>query len=376
MKCPVFKQCGGCSYPHHDYPSYLAKQKEYLHSLLSSFGTIKPIITMKEPFYYRNKVQSVVALGKKGEVVTGNYKGKTHQVVPIDHCLIEDQLAQEVIHSVRKLIPSFKWTVYDEDTQRGLIRHILVRSGHKTGEILLVIVVANRIVPGKTNFVKAIMKKHPQIKGVVFNLNGQKTSQVLGNRDVSVSGKGYIFDELLGKRFRLSASSFYQVNPIQTQKLYQTAIDLADLKPTDSVIDAYSGIGTIALSLADHVREVIAVESNKDAVNDAIYNAKLNNVTNVQFVADDATQFLQRTKRTPDCLIVDPPRAGCDRAFFDEVLRLSPKRFVYISCNPETLARDLKIVEAKYRIDVIQPVDMFPWTGHVETVVLLQRVNS
>lgn len=378
MKCPVFKQCGGCSYQHHDYPAYLKKQQQKLNQLLGSFAPVRAILAMKEPFYYRNKVQAVVSVTPKGQIITGNYKEQSHQVVSVEHCLIEDKIAQEIIHSVRKLIPSFKWTVYDEDWQKGIIRHILVRTGHKTGEVLLVIVVGEKMIPGKANFVKAIRKKHPEIVGVVFNFNDRKTSMVLGPRDLSVSGRNHLYDELLGKRYRITAGSFYQVNPSQTEVLYQTAIDLAELKSGDVVIDAYSGIGTIALSLADHVKQVYAVESNRDAVKDAIFNAKLNNVSNVHFYADDATDWIYRLpfKEKVDCLVVDPPRAGCDEAFLKAVKTLQPERMIYVSCNPETLQRDLKILSDTYQVEVIQPVDMFPWTDHVETVVLMSRVDK
>ena len=376
MKCPVFKQCGGCAYPHHDYPAYLSRQQAKLENLLGTFAPVRPILAMTDPYYYRNKVQAVVSLSPKGQVITGNYKEQSHKVVAVEDCLIEDKTAQAIIHSVRKLIPSFKWTVYNEDTQRGLIRHILVRTGRRTGEVLLVIIVADRMVPGKANFVKAIRKLHPEIVGVVFNLNDRKTSMVLGPRDIGFSGRNHLFDELLGKRYRLSAASFYQVNPVQTEVLYQTAIDLADLKLDEVVIDAYSGIGTIALSLADKVKRVYAVESNPEAVRDAVYNAKLNQVENVEFFCDDATRWIHdwlKQGEAIDCLIVDPPRAGCDEAFLATVKRLSPPRMVYVSCNPETLRRDLNSLNDSYQVEVIQPVDMFPWTDHVETVVLMSR---
>lgn len=379
MKCPVFKQCGGCSYQHNDYPAYLDKQQNKLHDLLSSFAQVRPILAMKDPFYYRNKVQAVVSVTPKGQVITGNYKEQSHKVVSVDHCLIEDKTAQAIIHSVRQLIPSFKWTVYNEDAQRGLIRHILVRTGYKTGEVLLVIVVADKMVPGKANFVKAIRKKHPEIVGVVFNLNERKTSMVLGPKDISFSGKNHLYDELLEKKYRLSAGSFYQVNPVQTEVLYRTAIDLAQLKPSDVVIDAYSGIGTIALSLADNVKQVYAVESNREAVRDAIFNAKLNNVTNVQFFHGDATEwihYLPIKEKDIDCLIVDPPRAGCEEAFLKAVETIKPQRMIYVSCNPETLKRDLDILSNTFHVEAIQPVDMFPWTEHVECVVLMSRVDK
>lgn len=377
MRCKVFKKCGGCRYPHADYPAYLEAQQRKLGQLLAVYAPVQPIIPMDHPFYYRNKVQAVVSWSA-GKVITGNYKEESHRVVAVDHCLIENQLAQQIIHSVRKLIPSFKWRVYDEDLGRGLIRHILVRTSRDSREALLVLVMAEHMIPGKANFVKAIRKKHPEIQGVVFNLNNRQTSMVLGPRNISVRGRDHLRDELLGKQFRISAGSFYQVNPIQTERLYETAIRLAELKPTDRVIDAYSGIGTIALSIADQVKQVYAVELNREAVADAIQNARINNISNVQFFAADATQWIyqQAPKQGIDCLIVDPPRFGCDPEFLAAVNKLAPERMVYISCNPETLARDLKLLQAKYKVNTIQPVDMFCWTDHVETIVLLQRADT
>lgn len=294
----------------------------------------------------------------------------------IESCLLEDKQSTAIIRDIRGLLRSFKIKPYNEDKGYGLLRHVLVRHAHATGQVMVVLVIASPILPSKNNFVKALRQIHPEITTVVLNVNGRNTSMVLGDQEKVLYGKGYIVDELLGMRFRISAKSFYQVNPIQTKHLYQGAISLAGLSGKERVLDAYCGTGTIGMIASRDAREVVGVELNRDAVRDAITNAKTNQVKNICFVCQDATEYICKAaekKENFDVVLMDPPRAGSTKEFVDAVISLAPERVVYVSCNPETLARDLKWFCRAYRVETIRPYDMFPLTGHVETVCLLSR---
>ena len=335
------------------------------------------IIGMDDPFYYRNKVHAVFDRDKKGNIICGTYEAKTHKVVPIEECMIEDKISQEIIRTIRDMLKSFRIKTYDEDTGYGLLRHVLVRRGFSTDEIMVVLVIGSPIFPSKNNFVKALRKKYPQITTVVLNVNDKKTSMVLGERDIVIYGKGYIRDTLCGCTFRISPKSFYQVNPVQTEVLYNTAMDYAELTGKETVIDAYCGTGTIGLIAAKNAKKVIGVELNKDAVKDARINAKENGITNAEIYAGDAGRFMvdmASKNQKADVVFMDPPRAGSDEKFLSSVIKLGPKRVVYVSCNPETLARDLKyLTRHGYQAVKIQPVDNFPFCDHIETVVKLVR---
>lgn len=375
--CKSYKKCGGCQYQGLAYPKQLEKKQKNVEALLKKFGKVNPIIGMKEPFYYRNKVHAVFDRDRRGNIISGTYEANSHRVVPIEECLIEDKKCQEIIRTIRGMLKSFKIKTYDEDTGYGLLRHVLVRRGAKSGEIMVVLVLGSPIFPSKNNFVKALRKEHPEITTILLNVNSKKTSMVLGEKESVIYGKGFIRDELCGCTFRISAKSFYQVNPVQTEVLYNKAIEFAALTGKERVIDAYCGIGTIGMIAAKHAKEVIGVELNKDAVRDAKLNAKENNVKNIVFRQGDAGEFMTAMAAAgekADVVLMDPPRAGSDEAFLSAVVKLAPKKVVYVSCNPETLARDLKYLTRKgYEVRKIQPVDMFGFTVHVETVCLLQR---
>ena len=291
--------------------------------------------------------------------------------------MIEDQKADEIIVTIRGLLKSFKIKTYDEDTQYGLLRHVLIRHGFSTGEIMVVLVTASPVFPSKNNFVKALRKVHPEITTVVQNINDRGTSMVLGTRDVVLYGKGFIEDKLCGCTFRISAQSFYQVNPVQTEILYQKAIEAAGLTGKETVLDAYCGIGTIGLIAASKAKQVTGVELNKEAVRDAIKNAKRNQTKNITFYCEDAGEFMLKMAAEDqqlDVVFMDPPRSGSSEVFLDCLAKLAPKKVVYVSCNPETLARDLRILKKKgYQMQEAWPVDMFPFCDHVETVVLLSK---
>ena len=376
-KCTVSKKCGSCQYQGISYKEQLAFKQKKMNKLLKKFANVKPIIGMENPFYYRNKVHAVFDRDRKGNIICGTYEAKTHKVVPVEECLIEDKISQEIIRTIRDMLKSFKIKTYDEDTGYGLLRHVLVRRGFSTGEIMVVLVAASPIFPSKNNFVKALRKKYPQITTVVLNVNDKKTSMVLGERDIVLYGKGFIRDNLCGCSFRISPQSFYQVNPVQTEILYKTAIEYAGLGRKETVIDAYCGIGTIGLVAAGKAKNVIGVELNPDAVHDAKINARENKITNTRFYQGDAGEFMEKMAEEgerADVVFMDPPRTGSDKKFMSSVIKLAPSRIVYISCGPESLARDLEyFTEHGYTVRKIQPVDMFSFTDHCENVVLLRR---
>ena len=373
---PAGKKCGGCDYQGISYEEQLKKKENSVRKLMKEFGEIRPIIGADDPYHYRNKVHAVFSRKRNGEIVSGIYQEGTHKVVPVDACQIENEKADEIIVSVRKLLKSFKVKVYDEDTGYGLLRHVLVRTGYMTGQIMVVLVVSSPIFPSKNHFVKALRAQHPEISTVVLNVNDRKTSMVLGPRNITLYGKGYIEDRLCGCMFRISPTSFYQINPVQTEKLYKTAMMLARLNKRNVVVDAYCGIGTIGMVAAKTVKEVIGVELNAEAVRDAQSNARRNNMKNIRFVQGDAGVFLEGMadrEEAVDVVFMDPPRSGSSPEFLKSLLVIRPKKIVYISCEPETQARDLKTLKKDYKVEAIQPVDMFPFTEKCETVVLLTR---
>ncbi|MDE7428517.1 MAG: 23S rRNA (uracil(1939)-C(5))-methyltransferase RlmD, partial [Lachnospiraceae bacterium] len=340
-QCPVSKKCGGCQYIDIPYAEQLKKKQRQVESLLKGFGKVKPIIGMEEPANYRNKVHAVFAFQKGRGIVSGIYQEKSHRVVPVEECLLEDQKAGEIIRSVRELAKSFKYKAFDEDSGYGLLRHVLVRVGHATGEIMVVLVLGSPILPSKKNFVNELCKLHPEITTILINVNNKKTSMVLGEKEQVIYGKGYIEDVLCGKRFKISAKSFYQVNAVQTEMLYKKAVEYAGLTGKETVVDAYCGIGTISLTAAEKAKKVIGVELNKDAVRDAVTNAKINHIKNADFYQNDAGRFLTQMAdagEKADVVFLDPPRSGSTEEFLEALLRMGPKRVVYISCNPETLA--------------------------------------
>ena len=338
---------------------------------------MQPIIGMKDPYHYRNKVHGVVGTDRHGNGFTGIYEEKSHRIVRVEECLLEDRRADAVMQSIAGLMRSFKIKAYNEDTGYGFLRHILIRTGYTTGQILVVLVTVSPVFPSKNNFVKALRKIHPEITSIVMNINDRNTSMILGDREQILYGKGYIEDVLCERRFRISPKSFYQINPVQTEILYKKAVEFACLTGKETVIDAYSGIGTIGIVAAARAGKVISVELNGDAVKDARINAKMNAIKNIEFYKADAGDFMTKmaaARQKADVVFMDPPRSGSDAKFLRALLRLAPSRIVYISCGPESLQRDLNHLTANgYGVKKIQPVDMFAHTGHVETVCLLSK---
>lgn len=379
-QCPAQKRCGGCQFLHLPYEKQLEHKQKQVEALLKPYCRVHRITGMEDPIHYRNKVHAAFARRRDGSIVSGTYEEGTHRVVPVDECLLEDQKADEIIRTIRSLLRSFRIRVYDEDTGYGLLRHVMVRTAHQTGQVMVVLVLRSPILPSKNNFVKALRAVHPEITTIVLNVNDRKTSMVLGEKETVLYGKGYIEDVLCGRRFRISSRSFYQVNSVQTEALYAKAIELAGLTGRERVVDAYCGIGTIGLIAAAKAGEVIGVELNRDAVQDAIRNAKANDVKNIHFYENDAGRFMvgmAEQGEHADVVFMDPPRAGSDEAFLSSVVKLAPKRIVYISCNPETQARDLAyLTKHGYRAQGAWPYDMFPFANHVECAVLMSRAGT
>lgn len=380
--CPVYRKCGGCQLQNMDYQKQLQWKQRRCEQLLGGFAKVRPILGMETPYHYRNKVQAAFAWDKRGgRIISGVYQSGTHWVVPVDKCLTEDETADRIIVSIRGLLKDFKLRPYDEDTGRGLLRHVLVRRGFQSGEILVALVTGTPVFTARKHFTEALLKLHPEITTVVQNVNGGHTSMVLGTQEKILYGPGFITDVLCGCKFRISASSFYQINPTQTEVLYDRAMELAGLTGKESVLDAYCGIGTIGIIAAKRgAGKVLGVELNRAAVQDAIVNAKENQTKNAFFTCTDAGEFMEAAaleREAFDLVFMDPPRAGASREFLTALCSLAPKRVIYISCNPETLARDLQFLRQNhYKAETIQPVDMFPHTRHIETVCLLSRPRT
>lgn len=379
-RCPVSGKCGGCRFIDMPYEKQLEKKKQEAAALLKPFCRLETVHGMKAPEHYRNKVSAVFTHDRKGNPLSGVYEEGTHYVIPIESCFLEDKKADEIIGTIRGMLKSFKIKVYDEDTGYGLLRHVLVRVGKTSGQIMVVLVAASPVFPSKNNFVKALLKAHPEITTIVLNVNDRRTSMVLGEKEHVLYGKGYIEDTLCGKTFFISPKSFYQINPVQTEVLYKKAIEFAALTGAETVIDAYCGIGTIGLIAAAGAKKVISVELNRDAVRDAVQNAKKNQIKNVDFYQKDAGEFMVQLAEqgvSVDAVFMDPPRAGSDEAFLSSIVRLQPERVVYVSCNPETLARDLKyLTKNGYQVKKAEGVDMFPFTDKLEVVCLLSKLKS
>ena len=379
--CPKAGACGACNYNGIKYSKQLDKKQEFVDSLLLPFGPVAPIIGMEYPFFYRNKVQAVFGYNSKGEVVSGIYREGTHKLIPVRDCMIEDKEADSVLATIRDLVKRFGITPYDEDLQTGAIRHVLIRRAVATDQTLVVIVSGSHTFRPKDAFVREIVKKHPSVRTVLLHINDQKTSMVLSDGPCKVLyGDGWIQDEMCGLKFRISARSFYQVNAIQAARLYTIAMRMARFKGNESVIDAYCGTGTIGLIASSWgAGHVTGIELNPDAVEDAKENARLNGLESVDFICADASSHMKEMAKsgvTADTVFLDPPRSGSDERFLASLIRLNPKTVVYISCNPETLARDLRYLTkmGPYRMVGAQPVDMFPQTSHCETIALMSRI--
>lgn len=378
--CPLHKKCGGCQLQNLPYERQLQLKQGQAISLLGEFGHVENMIGMENPYHYRNKVHAAFGLDSRRKVISGVYRRSSHAIVPVDSCLIEDELADEIICDIRAMLKDFKIQVYDERNGSGWLRRVLVRRGFATGQVMVVLVAASPIFKLQKPFLNKLLEMHPEISTVILNVNDRFTPVILGDREKVLFGSGYIEDILCGKRFRISPASFYQINPVQTEILYSKAIEFSALTGSETVLDAYCGIGTIGIAASDRAKQVIGVEINRDAVHDAISNARVNGIKNCWFTAGDAGEYMEKMVRDgmrPDVVFMDPPRAGSDERFLSSLIKAAPRRVVYVSCAPDTLRRDLaQLVRGGYTVRRIQPVDMFPFTEHIETVVMLSHKKT
>ena len=376
LPCPYAKKCGGCSLQNLPYEEQLHLKQAKLIGLLGRFGRVEEIIGMDDPTHYRNKIQAAFK-SKSGKVISGVYQSASRRIVEVEDCMLEDECAAPILATVRKLCGSMKIKPYDMESGQGFLRHVLIRRGFVSGEIMVVLVTAKGEFRSERSFVNELIRRHPEITTVVRNVNPTDTARFLGNESHVLHGEGFITDRLCGLDFRISPRSFYQVNPVQTEILYGKAKAFAALTGKETVIDAYCGTGTIGLTMAADAKEIIGVEVNRDAVADAMDNARRNGIANATFHAADAGEFMEAMAakgQTADVVVTDPPRAGCSGRFLHSLLKLAPARVVYVSCNPETLARDLyTLTKGGYKVRKMQPVDMFPFTSHVECVVCLTK---
>lgn len=384
MECRLkAKKCGGCPMLGLDYAEQLKQKEAAVRKLVGKYGPVAPIRGAENPCHYRNKVISTFAAGPGGKLVSGIYAAGTHKVLPVESCLLQDEVLDTVMQAVRAAASTCRYQPYNEDKGTGLLRHCLLRRGVVSGQVMVVLVTAQPVLPGAKNFVRALLaeaeKRHVPVTTVVQNYNPRRTSVVLGEEEKTLYGKGFILDTLCGKTYALSPRSFYQINHDQTEVLYGLAVEAARLTGKEVVLDAYCGIGTIGLTASGRAKQVVGVELNRDAVRDAIGNAKHNNVKNARFFAADATQWITEAAaagQRADVIFMDPPREGSTPQFIESVARMAPKRVVYVSCNPETMARDLALLTAKgYRAEGFTPVDLFPQTAHCETVCALSKLD-
>lgn len=409
--CPVERECGACQHVGEPYDRQLARKDARVAELFAEVAdpsALRPIVGMEDPFHYRNKVVSPYAPGRKlqgsnaqrgskgrdgrserdgkraqrprREILCGMYAAGTHRIVPTDGCLIENEEAKRIIRAVRDLMGRFGIEPYREDAGTGFLRHAVVRVGHTSGEILVTLVTNGRAFPGSKAFCRELVKRCPRITSIVQNVNERQTNVILGEREQTLYGPGFILDKLCGLSFRISSQSFYQVNAVQTEVLYERAIELAGFTGAECVVDAYCGTGTIGLVAAKRgAAQVIGVDTVASAVRDARENAKHNGVENAQFVVGDAGAFMRERAaagEAVDVLLMDPPRAGASEEFLAAAVALAPRRIVYISCNPDTQVRDLAFLRQHgYEARAVQPVDMFPHTDHIEMIALVERVE-
>jgi 23S rRNA (uracil1939-C5)-methyltransferase len=384
-RCDLALKCGGCSIQHYQYDKQLEYKQNKVKNCLVRIGgfrddiKMESIIGMEEPYFYRNKAQFPVRRNKDGKITIGFYAGGTHSIIDTSQCFIQAKVNDLLLDKVRTFLEEFKISVYEEERHEGLVRHILTRTGFATGEIMVCIIINGRDLPHKEELISSL-KEIPGMTSISLNINKEKTNIILGNKVVTLWGEPYITDYIGAVKFQISPMSFYQVNPVQTKILYDTALSFAELTGDEVVWDLYCGIGTISLFLAGKAKQVYGVEIVPEAIADAKKNAEINHITNAEFFVGAAGEVLPREYKESgiyaDVIVVDPPRKGCDEALLNTIVNMAPEKVVYVSCDPATLARDLRyLCDRGYEVKKVQAVDQFPHTTHVETVVLLTRKN-
>lgn len=378
--CSVYKKCGGCQLTNLSYQEQLSHKMKYLISKIGRLCRIDEIIGMDSPFHYRNKMQAAFSTDSRGNPVSGVWQSSSKRVTKTDDCLIEDELSLRIVRAARLLLRENKITVYNKRTSKGILRHIMIRRAHKTGEIMVVFVTSGKELPLGKALAETLVSRFPQIHTVLHYVNDTDIPLWMSYEQEILYGSGYIEDILCGKRFKISPKSFYQINSIQTEILYGKAIEFADLSGKEIVIDAYCGIGTIGIIASDGAGKVIGIETESAAVKNAEENARINDLGNYKIYKGDAGDVMTRLVaggKRADVVFADPPRAGCTREFLSSLVECAPKKVVYISCNPDTFVRDaVYLTRHGYKVVKLQPVDMFPHTDHVELVSCLVKVKN
>ena len=377
--CETYKRCGGCDLRHIEYGKTLEMKQNAIQSLvnktLKNKIKVEETLGMEKPYFYRNKAQYPVGINKENIPVIGVFANRTHEIIPIEECLIQNKESQKVAKFVLEFIKENNISVYNEKTRKGLIRHIVTKIGIRTNELMLILVINGKSIPNENKLVKEVLEKFPNVKTIVKNINTNNTNVIMGKENINLYGNGYIEDILGEFKFKISPLSFYQVNPIQAEKLYNIGVELANISKEDVVFDLYCGIGTISIFMAKYAKKVYGIEIVEEAIKDAKENAKINDIKNCEFISGDVEKVLDdlinNKKIIPDIIMIDPPRKGLDNKSVENILKISPKKIVYISCNPASLVRDLAKLEEKYEINKIKPVDMFPYSKHIECCTLL-----
>lgn len=382
--CATYKRCGGCNLRHIDYEETLNIKQNTVQNLvnktLNNKIKVEMTVGMGNPYNYRNKAQYPVGFDKSGEPVMGVYAKRTHEIIPMRNCMIQNPVSEKIANVVLGFFIKNNIPIYNEKNGEGLLRHIVIKVGIKTHEIMCILVLNKKELKKEKELIKVLIREFPEIKTIVKNYNMKNTNVILGNENEVIYGDGYIYDELGDYAFKISPLSFYQINPIQTEALYNIAIEMADLKKTDTLFDLYCGIGTIGIFASPYVNRVYGIEIVKQAIEDAKENANINNIRNIEFFAGDVEKVFENVLKEhnvkPDVIFVDPPRKGLDKHTIENILNIKPEKIVYISCNPASLVRDLKLLEESYEIKKIQPVDMFPFTSNVECCSVMSRKEN
>lgn len=378
--CVTYKRCGGCNLRHISYQRTLQIKQNSVQALvnktLKNKIMVKNTVGMEDPYYYRNKAQFPVGVDKENKAHIGVFANRTHTIIPIQKCYIQKEISQEIGNFICDFINENKISVYNEKNQKGLIRHIVIKVGIKTNEIMCILVINGKEIPKEEELSQKLINKFPDIKTIVKNINTKNTNVILGKENINIYGNGYITDILGDYTFKISPLSFYQVNPVQAEKLYNIGVKAAGITKEDTVFDLYCGIGTISLFMSKYAKKVYGIEIVEQAIDDAKENCKINNITNSEFIVGDVEKVLsdliENKNIIPDIIMVDPPRKGLDNTTIENIMKIKPKKLIYISCNPATLIRDLAKLEKEYNIKEITPVDMFPFTSHVECVSVLE----